>query len=348
MTSNDDIGGFWEKIDKYVKLDVMVRGSSKIHFGWLVVFVLVMVVATVVVKKWDWIRDYYRGRTYEPSAEMVRIRDDLDLTGRGEFLFNASQPELNESEEFNSYCRSLNKEIAVLGCYITDDIHIYNITDKQLDGIRELTTAHELLHAVFARMSEEEREALKAELESVYAENENILKDELNTYSSSERFEELYVRAGTEIANLPESLEKHYGEVFADQDSVVAFYNKYIAVFRELESELDTLGAEIEDINNEITQLTNEYETRSNQLNAEITNFNQCAETAGCFNTESDFYDRRAVLVAERESLEELYNRIGGLIDGYNAKVEVYNADVLRSEDLNTIINSNSKPQEIK
>lgn len=325
----------------------MAHRSSRNYFGWLVFFVLI-VAMVVVIGKWDWIRDYYRGQTYEPSAQMLRIRDDLSLTERGVFLFNASQPELNESEEFNSYCRSLSVEIAVLGCYTTDDIHVYNITDSQLDGIRELTTAHELLHAVFARMGEKEREALRGELELVYAQNENILKEELDTYSNDDRFEELYVRAGTEIASLPEGLEKHYGEIFTNQDDIVAFYNKYIAVFRELEAELDALGVEIETINNEITQLTEEYEARANQLNVEISSFNQCAETMGCFGTESEFYGRRAILITEQESLEELYNRIGGLIDNYNAKVETYNADVLRSENLNTIINSNSKPQEIK
>ena len=36
---------------------------------------------------------------------------------------------------------------AVLGCYANREISIFNVTDQRLDGIREVTAAHEMLHA---------------------------------------------------------------------------------------------------------------------------------------------------------------------------------------------------------
>lgn len=296
----------------------------------------------------QWLYDFYRGQTYQPSSEMLKIRESLDLTERGEFLFNAAQPELKASEEFNAHCRAGDTEIAILGCYAEGNIYVYNITEAELNGVRELTTAHELLHVVFTRMTDEEKAALRPALEQVYQDNKVILEEDLNTYAAGEQFEELYVRAGTEVAALPEVLEKHYAEVFGDQDRVVAFYDSYNGVFRALKAELDELSAEMEVLNVEIEQKTNEYKSRSEQLNASVVSFNSCAAVAGCFATEEDFYNQRAVLVAEQEALEGLYGELNRLIDAYNVKVEAYNADVLRSEKLNTMINSNAKPQEIK
>jgi hypothetical protein len=90
---------------------------------------------------------------------------------------------------------------------------------------------------------------------------------------------------------------------------------------------------------------TTDYDRRVSQLNADIISFNSCANVAGCFKSEADFYARRNALVGEQSALEQLYNEINSLIDSYNAKVEAYNADILRSEKLNTIINSSDRPE---
>ena len=211
---------------------------------WVILLVVVALVALIVFNR-DWIRDFWRGVSYRPTSEMARIRDDLDLTGQGEFLFNASRPVLNESEEFNDTCRfESDEENAVLGCYRDENIYIYNIKDTELDGIRELTAAHELLHAVWERMSESERGSYAESLSLVYDQNKEILEGEITTYDNNERKEELYVRAGTEVKKLPDDLEKHYATIFNDQDKVVNFYNKYIAVFNNLKAEMDELKAE--------------------------------------------------------------------------------------------------------
>ena len=50
----------------------------------------------------------------------------------------------------------------------------------------------------------------------------------------------------------------------------------------------------------------------------------------------------------ERESLMVLYNEISDLIDRYNAKVDEYNNNVIKSNKLNQIINSNQKIESIE
>lgn len=326
----------------------MNNKTTKNHFwGWIVLLVVIAVGVGVFLNR-EWLYDYYRGMTYQPSAEMARIRSELNLTERGEFLFNASQPELDEAAEFNSYCRDMDSESAVLGCYSNRNIYIYNITDERLNGIRELTSAHELLHANWARMSGEEKKALVEPLTRTFEANQSMLEGEINTYDISQKQEELYVRAGTEVAKLPDVLEKHYAGIFKDQDKIVGFYNSYISVFRALETEMNGLRGEMDNMNAQINAKMDEYERRAKQLDTDVMSFNNCAAKIDCFKSESEFYNRRAELLAEQESLGVMYDEINGLVDAYNTKVELYNADVIETEKLNTIINSSARPQEVE
>lgn len=336
----------------------MTEQARRRHYGgWIVLIcVLAAIIAALaifnqvgygnnlVVK----IQDFYQGQTYQPSAEMARIKKDLQLTEKGEFLFNAARPELMSAADFNAHCRNGASETAVLGCYTGGNIYVYNITDSELNGIRELTSAHELLHAVYARMSDEERAGLVEPLTRTFDAHQDYLGEEINNYDSSQKQEELYVRAGTEVADLPEALERHYAQFFKDQDAIVAFYNSYINVFRALKSEMSTLKSEMEAINTDVTAKTAEYERRSAQLSADIVSFNSCAKVTGCFSTEDEFTIRREALLAEQAALEQLYNEINDLIAAYNAKVEIYNADVSHGEQLNNLINSAAEPQVVK
>lgn len=313
----------------------------------------ILMIAAVSAMAWglinkEWVADYIRGMSYEPVGEMAQIRDSLKLTERGQFLFKATQPTLQSRESFNSTCRTIDTEIAVLGCYTGGNIYIYNITADELAGIRELTTAHELLHAVWARLSESEKAELKDVLNNVYHSNSIVLKDEIETYDESEQLEELYVRAGTEIANLPESLEKHYATIFTNQDMIVRFYDSYITVFREIESEMNELLSKIETLSTQIDNLTTEYEHRADQLNADTVSFNACAAVQGCISSEAEFYARRSALITEQNALNEMYDEINNLISQYNTLIEEYNTDVTRSEQLNQMINSNLRVKEIE
>lgn len=325
----------------------MQQKTKRNYCGWVILLVLV-VIATIIVLNRAWIYDWFRGVTYRPTAEMASIRDKLNLTGRGDFLFNATQPKLNGADDFNANCRQDESEVAVLGCYTAGNIYVYNITDAKLDGIRELTAAHELLHAVWARMGSTEKEDLKPILQQVYQNNLSVLKDDIETYADDERVEEIFVRAGTEIKKLPDTLEKYYAEIFDDQDAIVDFYESYIAVFREIKMKMEGLASEIEVLRDSVNAKMTEYENKVNQLEVDITRFNNCAETAGCFATEAEFYVQRSTLVARESEINLLNDEINNMIDDYNLKVDEYNADALESRKLQNMINSKADIEEIK
>lgn len=312
---------------------------------WFVLAITMAFIVAITLNR-QWLYDWFRGVYYQPTGEMSRIMAKLDLTERGEFLFKAAQPRLNSRNDFNAICRGdSDEEIAILGCYTNGNIYIYNIDAEELNEIRELTTAHELLHVVWARMSDGDKERLSNDLEKVYRDNQAILSEEISHYDQNEQREELYVRAGTEIKTLPDTLEKHYAGVFNNQDLIVSYYDSYIAVFKEIEAEMTEIMKDLDALNQEMQAKNKEYAQRLNQLNTDISNFNSCAATEGCFSNADAFHRRRNELLAEQTALEEIYNYINQLVDAYNQKVEQYNADATRTEKLNSLINSNHNYQ---
>jgi len=292
--------------------------------------------------------DYFKGLRYTPSAEMSEIRDSLGLTSAGSRIFAATAPTLESREDFNRDCESFDVETAVLGCFTNDHVYVYNIDSAELAGIRESTTAHELLHAVWARLSGAEKNRLVPLLEEVYAENRDSLKDTLAAYSDAERLDELYVRSATQIASLPAELETHFAKYFSSRARIVEFYNAYITPFNELNAEIDRLGTELESLRATIDAKTAEYESASAEFNRSVDEFNNCASTAGCFASDYAFRTRRAELVATSDSLDAAYTELNSMIDDYNAKVEQYNSNILRSNNLQNLINSNSEAKNLE
>ncbi len=315
-----------------------VNKKSGLFKKFLGVFLMVVIVVAII--NHQMISDFVRGWFYSPSLEMLRVREKLSLTEKGELIFNASWPEFNDEVDFNANCLSYNEEEAILGCYKGQRIYVYSIDSNELKGITELATAHELLHAVYERTSKIEKNNLRVLLEGVYKTNQEALKKEIEIYSDDERIEELYVRIGTEIKKLPEELEKHYAEIFKDQDRIVDFYESYIGVFRRLEAEFKALKVAMKELKSQIDIKSAKYKIRTEQLNNKIYEFNSCANQIGCFSSQDEFNIKRNEILANQAELKSFYDEIDGLINQYNLDVEKYNNNIIRSEKLQNIINS--------
>ena len=287
---------------------------------------------------------------YHPSAEVADIIDKIGLNYRSNIIFKATAPSLDNRDDFNKHCKSHDQDISVLGCYTGGQIYIYNIENSDLNGVVESTAAHELLHAVWHRLGNSEKEQLSKQLLEVYNDSRyhDLLADDLETYNDSERIDELHSRIGTEIADLPEALEKHYARYFNNQDLVVDYYNSYIEPFKELEAEIDSLSSQLKNLNAEIESKTSDYYRRFEELSAKISEFNRCASTAGCFTLESVFNVTRNNLLSEQSSLGASFDELNALIDKYNNVVMEYNENVLRGAALEKAINSNAEPEMIK
>ncbi len=322
----------------------MTRKSRNLILGFIIAAVLIT--AGFFMDKIASLFGYALNNiTYSAPIEISQIAEDIGLTNYAKFIFGGTKPNVEDRDTFNTNCNSHDVEVSTLGCYHNGEIHIYNVESDELAGIKESTAAHELMHAVWAHLNIFEQQQLeKAILEVYNSEQHNAnFKKQLETYSEDELVEELHSRFATEVKDLPEALEKHYAKYFKDQDKLVDFYEHYRLPFEKLDAEFQALSSELKTLQTDLDELQLAYEEKSANLEKEISEFNSCADTVGCFTSDYAFNSRRNELVRFQAALEDLYSELSQKVDEYNTKVDEYNNSILRGEELDSKMNSNSK-----
>ena len=322
--------------------------ATKKHYFWIFAPVIAVILVVIFLLYHTAIIDSFKGIGYNPTPDMWSVRNSLHLTSEGTRIFNATRPLLASRDDFNMSCESHDEAISVLGCYTNDRVYVYNVDDASLTGIRESTAAHEFLHAVWTRLSGLEKSKLVPVLEQVYSEHSEDLKETIESYPVEEQIGELYVRTATQISKLPDALEEHYAKYFTDQDAIVTFYTSYISPFNELKEQISKLSSELETLKTEIQEKSAALDARVAAFDSAVGEFNTCANKAGCFSSSYAFYARRAELVAEQQALNAENTALNALIDTYNNKADIYNSSIVRSTELQSIINSNSPTTQIE
>lgn len=323
----------------------MQPNNKKPSLKKLILPLALIVLALLVYFSIDFfdLADRFSALGYEPTPAVVALESSISLTDKGSLIFAASRPELSDRDSFNKNCRKDDLEISILGCFTDSHIFIYNVDSPELAGIEESTLAHELLHAVWARLSDQEKSKLTPALDEAYGNNKATLDAELVHYDSSLIHDELHSRLGTEFRDLPDALESHYQKYFSDRAKIVSFFEAYNGEFKALKAAADSLLAEIDTLRSEIDTKTSAYYTAIDSLNASIADFNNRANS-GYFTSSAAFERERATLVAETNRLSGAYAEIDSLVARANTLIEEYNNNLARAEDLNNAINSNLTP----
>jgi hypothetical protein len=321
-----------------------VTKQTKKHIILSAVLALVVALGLLAARvDYQFLADKIASANFQPSQEVADLADKIHLTEKGRVILLASQPAVADRDLFNANCvKNTDENVNVLGCYHDRKIFVFAINHEQLSGIKEVTLAHELLHAIWSRLSDSEKTRLGAELRAVYAENAQ-LADKMQHYAASELENELHSVIGTEIKNLPETLEQHYAKYFQNRPAIAAIYAGYSAVFEELKAESDQLSAQMTALEQAIADLKTEYDERWDTLNAEIANFNQRANS-GAFTSEAAFQKERAVLEKATADLSSLYTSINQKINDYNTLVEKYNTISVHLSELANSISSTAPP----
>lgn len=280
---------------------------------------------------------------YTPSAQIQKINERVSFTDDGEFVFYATKPEVAAQETFNEECPRQEAGSPILGCYTTNDrIYIYDLTNQQLDGMEEVTAAHEMLHAVWYRTSNEEREKLTEQLKQAYAKiDDPALKTRMDYYERTEPGEfanELHSILGTEEASLDESLESYYAQFFNRAD-VVALHDQYNDVYQGLYSRADELYKTMQELSTTIQTQSSSYDAAAAQLSADITSFNARAQS-GAFTSQAQFNAERAALIRRSNALDAQRVAINGNIETYNTYYNEYQEIAKQVEVLNDSLDS--------
>lgn len=269
----------------------------------LVIALVIFVAPLLVWWQWNAIYDWYRLRSYTPSSAIVELARDDTMTAKAKHLLYVNHADLvNEVDAFRADCPE-NEETIVLGCYHPNEsgIYVYNVHDDKLEGVQQVTAAHEMLHAAYERLSDKERGYIDRLLQDYYQNDvhDKRLIDTINAYKKTEPNDvvnEMHSIFGTEIANLPQPLENYYKQYFSKRSAVVVYAAGY----------------------------ENQFTSRINKINA------YDAQLAGLkqrINIQQQSLDNQvAQIESDRARLNSL--RSSGQIQTYNAAIPGFNAEV--------------------
>ncbi len=314
----------------------------------MLVGVLLLAASLFVLFNRQYIADTVSFWQYQPSSAIESIVSKTDMTDDAKFIFYAVQPSVDGNRTFNVKCDRKEQNTAVLGCYASNKIYIFDIKDERLNGIEEVTAVHELLHAVYDRLSPEERARVDSLVEGEYAklQTDERFASRMEFYARTEpgeRDNELHSIIGTEVATVSEELEAHYKRYLNDRSKIVGYYDTYHRAFTQLESQAKDLQKQLDALSQKIKESTSAYNTDAKQLNADIDSFNKRAEN-GDFTSQSAFNTERAAMVTRATLLAGQRKSINTLIVQYNDLKDKYNETVTQSNELYKSIDSNLAP----
>jgi chromosome segregation ATPase len=257
-----------------------------------------LVLGFVVFTQRQTLLDEWKLRSYEPSTEIVRLSNNASFSDYGRRLFYVHDPELLNKEAFAGKCDQ-TEETIVLGCYITNTkIYVFDVDDERLEGVEEVTAAHEMLHAAYDRLSGAEKERIDALTVGVYAETQDErLQSTIASYAKRDASvvpNELHSILATEIRVLPQELEDYYKQYFLNRLDVVSLAEQYAQEFTRREDQIKQYDEQLQKLDGEI-----------NAAQAELLLL-------------------EAALDGERALLEGLRSDV----PAYNAQVPIYNEKV--------------------
>ena len=298
----------------------MQRGS-KTGLGILLACALLALILVINKQR---ITDQILFWQFTPTQEIQQLASQSSLSENGKFYLYVTHPQIKSKDEFGTVCENRDPSTSILGCYVNDRVYIYNVSNPELHGIQAVTAAHEMLHAVYVRLGATEKANINRELDAAYEglKDRNDLKERMAVYAKTEpgeRDNELHSVLGTEVQNLPESLEKYYRQYFNDRSKLIAVHAAYQHVFTSLQNKAKTLEQELTNLQVTIENDKKTYEQNLATTNNAIADFNSSASTGG-FRSQAAFAQARAELVRQVEELDALRSSINSSIEMFNAK----------------------------
>lgn len=288
--------------------------------------------------------DYFAARMFTPTAEVKGIHDSLKLTSWGSDIMYASKPTVQSGQAFNDACKSVDRTAAILGCYYRADIFLYNVTNPDLAGAKEVTAAHEMLHAAYQQLNFIDRAKVDKMINAEYdqVKEDAYIKKLMGYYKQAEPGEltnELHSILGTTLAGLSPELEQYYARYFTDRQLIVQLNQKYNSVFDSVEQRSNQLATAVNAAGPQIEADLTAYEADLTQLQADIETFNKRA-SSNYFTTNSAFQAARQALISRVNTLNVRRDAINARVKTYNDEIAELNSLSVRMSQLNNSINA--------
>lgn len=311
---------------------------------------LVLAVPIVVYAQRQAIFDWARLRDYSPPSAIAQLTSDDTMTDKARHIFYVNHPALvAQAADFRKDCPQ-NEQTIVLGCYrpIQNGIFVYDVQDPRLNGVHEVTAAHEMLHAAYDRLSSKDKNYVNGLLQSYYdTQTDQRITDTINAYKKSEPNDvvnEMHSIFGTEIANLPAPLENYYEQYFTNRAAVVAFSASYegeftgrIATIAGYDQQLAAMKQSIDGQEADLKNLLSQIESDRARLDRLKSSGDFAAYNAAVpgFNAQITAYNSGVT-------------RLKSDIDSYNALVQTRNNLAAELRSLDNAIDTRLTPQTVQ
>ena len=315
--------------------------------GSLVFLMVVLAVVGLGVYKRQALYDYARLYRYQPASEISTLADQTTMTPQARHDFYVNHPAVQTRDDFNTSCPDNGGEqTIVLGCYLAHQrgIYVFKVTDPQLNGVEQVTSAHEMLHAAYDRLSPKDREYVDGLLQDYYSHlQDKRLLTIFDAYKKTEPNDltnEMHSIFGTEVATLPPALEAYYKQYFTDRQKVTASAAQYQGAFStrkdliaQYDQQLTSLKKQIDADQIELTTQADSLKTQRQELNSSSTS------NATAYNAKVDSFN---VQVAQYNAL---LTSAKARVQTYNQLVDKRNAIALEEQSLSQELNSRFQTQ---
>lgn len=248
------------------------------------------------------ITDWWKLRNYQAPAPVAQLATQDTMTAYARKIFYVNHAAILAKDTFPQNCpNNGGEQTIVLGCYRSGQAGIFllGVSDPRLNGVEQVTAAHEMLHGAYDRLSSSEKSKINAMLLDYYNNDlhDQRLRDTIAAYKKTEPNDlvnEMHSIFGTEIAKLPPGLEQYYKRYFTNRAQIAAYAAQYQGEFTSRQAAVARDDAKLADIKQQIDSL------------------------------EADLQAKQATIQARQSSLNAL--RTSGDISAYNAGVPAYNA----------------------
>jgi len=262
------------------------------------------------------IKDWIKLRGYTAPPAIVSLADQDSMTGYGRKILYVNHPQILAKDSFTNFCPSSTAEqTIVLGCYHSGQSGIYllNVSDARLNGVEQVTAAHEMLHGAYERLSNKDRQNIDAMLLNYYHNgltDERIIKtiDDYRRTEPNDVVNEMHSVFGTEVQNLPAPLENYYKRYFNNRQQIAAFAARYQSEFTSRQAAVATYDKQLLSMKQQIDNLESDLKSKQQAIN-----------------------DQQQYLTNLKTSNVNAYN---AAVPSFNAAIEAYNSEVQQVRSL--------------
>ena len=283
----------------------------------------------------QWIKDTIIVNSTELEQSSQAVLGQIALTDRAEFIYRASQPKVQSAEQFNQSCRGVSKEYSiVLGCYTQQKLFVFDVQDNRLDGVIQVTAAHELLHGVYERLSQSEKMEIDAKLlafaDTVQDKRFNETVAQYKKAEPEHIANELHSMIGTELEKLPPDLEAYYEKYFFDRAKIVTYAHQYEDSLEQYSSQITAYDTQLKVLEREKNELERTLDQKQKTIESEAERINSLRSSGETqtYNSQVPGYNNRI------QAFNGDIKRMKQIISEYNLMVEKRNALATTQNDL--------------